>query len=199
MLYAAPHGVPHLALWDAGENLSAEVLVLGEDGRLKLQGRDGETVWDVRTRPGTWLEVRPSRLVLVDDAGVAWEAPGCMNTPPQPAFQRLPGALYAGDELASGEELGSRGGNHQLMVGPLGVVIKTNGREEASWSVRTEPPPTRLAMQGDGNLVAYEADGRAVWSTGTAGREGAWARLTDQGALLVEQAGGVLWSSLEVA
>ena len=196
VLYAAPQGTPHLALWATGENPTAEALVLGEDGGLELRDGAGAALWRVQGRPGGWLEVRPGALVLADGEGVAWEVPDRSDRRVQPAYQRSPGTLYSGGALPAGHGLTSRGGHHHLSVGPAGLTIRsTMPGEGETWSVRTDPAPTRLVMQEDGNLVAYAADGRAVWSSGTNEREGVWARLSDEGVLVVEQADGVLWSS----
>jgi hypothetical protein len=36
-------------------------------------------------------------------------------------------------------------------------------------------------MQTDGNLVVYDAQGAATWSSGTAGSAGAWLAVQDDG------------------
>jgi hypothetical protein len=51
-------------------------------------------------------------------------------------------------------------------------------------------------MQGDGNLVLYDADGTALVHTATHGHPGSHAVLRDDGILVVTSADGVvLWST----
>jgi hypothetical protein len=53
-----------------------------------------------------------------------------------------------------------------------------------------------VIMQGDGNLVAYSADGTAYWATATDGHPGAWAFLQDDGNFVVYGSGNnALWAS----
>jgi peptidoglycan/xylan/chitin deacetylase (PgdA/CDA1 family) len=53
-----------------------------------------------------------------------------------------------------------------------------------------------LVMQGDGNLVAYAAGGRALWSTGTNGHPGARVVMQRDGDLVVYSPNGApLWAS----
>jgi hypothetical protein len=45
-------------------------------------------------------------------------------------------------------------------------------------------------MQGDGNLVVYDAAGRAQWWSGTAGYSGAWLAVQSDGNLVIYDAYG---------
>lgn len=54
----------------------------------------------------------------------------------------------------------------------------------------------KLVMQGDGNLVAYNAAGKAVWSSGTSNNPGAKAAMQSDGNFVVYSAAGkALWQS----
>ena len=195
VLYAAPHGVPHLALWALGELPEAEVLALGADGRLELRDRLGEVLWSVQGPAGAWLEVRAGSMVLTDDSGPCWEAPDAsQRPPPQPAFQHAPGRLCGGEELVQGARLSSRDGALTLILSSEGLMVETAARDRRSiWQVGTDQRPARLTMQADGNLVAYASEGRALWSTGTSGHDGAWAQLDEDGGLVVRRADELLW------
>jgi hypothetical protein len=51
-------------------------------------------------------------------------------------------------------------------------------------------------MQGDGNLVLYDANGTPIWHTQTFGSAGATLRLQDDGNLVIYAADWrVLWST----
>jgi hypothetical protein len=51
-------------------------------------------------------------------------------------------------------------------------------------------------MQGDGNLVMYNAFGQPVWASGTWGFPGAYASILDDGHLVVVDTSGVpIWWS----
>lgn len=51
-------------------------------------------------------------------------------------------------------------------------------------------------MQGDGNLVTYVINGRALWASGTNGHNGAWASMQCDGNLvIVDTTGRPLWAS----
>lgn len=43
----------------------------------------------------------------------------------------------------------------------------------------------RLDMQSDGNLIASDSDGFAIWSTGTGGNPGAFFRVLDNGNMVI--------------
>jgi hypothetical protein len=54
----------------------------------------------------------------------------------------------------------------------------------------------KLAMQGDGNLVIYNRDNRAVWNTGTSGNPGAMLIMQSDGNLVIYTTGmRAIWSS----
>jgi hypothetical protein len=51
-------------------------------------------------------------------------------------------------------------------------------------------------MQGDGNLVVYDADGQPAWASGTAGRPGAsFVMQNDGNAVIYGADGAPLWAT----
>jgi hypothetical protein len=51
-------------------------------------------------------------------------------------------------------------------------------------------------MQGDGNLVVYTSGGQPIWSSGTAGNEGAYLSVQGDGNVVIySSGGGALWST----
>jgi hypothetical protein len=54
----------------------------------------------------------------------------------------------------------------------------------------------RVNMQGDGNLVVYDAAGNPLWDSGTWGNPGAHLALNNEGNLIIYATNGaVLWTS----
>jgi hypothetical protein len=49
-------------------------------------------------------------------------------------------------------------------------------------------------MQGDGNLVEYDTSGEPRWSSGTAGHDGAYLYLRNDGATWIIQNGNPIWT-----
>ncbi|HEY2370323.1 MAG TPA: lectin, partial [Polyangiaceae bacterium] len=65
----------------------------------------------------------------------------------------------------------------------------------ALWSTGTSGAGHTLAMQGDGNLVLYDAASKPVWASNTSGHVGATLAVQNDGNLVVYQAGTPLWAS----
>jgi hypothetical protein len=68
---------------------------------------------------------------------------------------------------------------------------------QPGWGLYSPPPEEfHLIMQGDGNLVVYDADGRPLWNAGTEGHPGAWAVMqTDGNFVVYNTAGQPLWNA----
>ncbi|GIG29760.1 hypothetical protein [Cellulomonas marina] len=186
-----------------GENLSVEGeladshLEMQTDGNVVLYVNDGSgdvALWQSGTagHPGAYLVMQTdgNAVVYAGDNGPAlWQSGTYGNPNAYLVLQGdanaviygnggakwqsgtyistdLPNVLFTGEVLASGEEL----------VSPSGTVT--------------------LAMQRDGNLVAY-ANGRAFWSAGIKTRPGAYAVLQSDNNFVVYTADGTraLWQS----
>ncbi len=98
-----------------------------------------------------------------------------MSLAPSPVAMAAAGGstLSAGQELQTGQELVSVGGQYTLDMQTDGnLVIYGNGC--VVWASGTAGTGSNndLSMQGDGNLVIYTSAGKAVWSSGTAGTGG---------------------------
>jgi len=63
------------------------------------------------------------------------------------------------------------------------------------WATATNyGTPGEVAMQWDGNLVVYDSDNDPLWSSGTAGNDGAYLVVGDDGHLIICDANGVpIW------
>jgi len=78
---------------------------------------------------------------------------------------------------------------------------------DSIWSLRgnldqgpisTTPNPgvARLEMQGDGNLVRYDASANVKWASGTQGNPSAFLRMQDDGNLVIyTTAGKAIWAT----
>ncbi|HEY6887201.1 MAG TPA: hypothetical protein VI300_05450 [Solirubrobacter sp.] len=77
-----------------------------------------------------------------------------------------------------------------------GSILPSQDRLNAGEYLRSSDGHYRLVMQGDGNLVEYDAAGVALWSSATADNPGAWAGIQGDGNLVVyTSANRALWSS----
>ncbi len=105
----------------------------------------------------------------------------------------------AADELAAGEYLESTNGDYRcyLQASDGNFVLRETATGDAQWSSGTAGDgATRLAMQGDGNLVLYTDSGDAVWATNTAGSDATELRLRDDGTLaLVTDDDTAVWTA----
>ncbi|MGW0792716.1 hypothetical protein ACWD04_31990 [Streptomyces sp. NPDC002911] len=87
-------------------------------------------------------------------------------------------------------------GGAQLSMESDGNFVVRDSTGVVRWAANTATLGDRAVFQGDGNLVVVAADGRSVWSSGTAGNPGARLVLQETGRLLIRSAGGaVLWSA----
>ncbi len=104
--------------------------------------------------------------------------------------------LLAGQQLIPGQELVSLRDWFRLALGSDGsvAVYRTLTRYSSLLAPASGTGAT-LVMQGDGNFVAYGANG-AYWATGTDGHPGAYVVMQDDGNLVVYGPNNVaLWAS----
>jgi RHS repeat-associated protein len=117
------------------------------------------------------------------------------------ATAQLTWALRTPVVLASGESLGenqtrvSLDGQYRLQYqGDGNLVVVRLADETCAWSSQTNGTsvgPT--IMQGDGNLVVYNADWTAVWHAGTWGHDGARLEIANDEMAIVAPGGTRLW------
>ncbi|GAB2622627.1 hypothetical protein Aab01nite_26600 [Paractinoplanes abujensis] len=106
--------------------------------------------------------------------------------------------LTGGERLNPGQSLISPNGQFRLTMQGDGALKEVRAGVEPVWqavNLRMAAGST-LEMQGDGNLVVYGPGHVALWSTGTAGRNGSVLRLQDDGNLVVYAPGNVaVWAT----
>lgn len=96
--------------------------------------------------------------------------------------------------LAVGESVSSPSGSFRLIMQGDGNLVVYNAAGRAIWATMTFVPGSYLAAQRDGNLVLYDPYGSPVWATMTV-RWGAYTKMQDDGNLVVYSSGGPLWDS----
>lgn len=106
--------------------------------------------------------------------------------------------LTSGSVLQTGERLVSPAGWLELVVQADGnVVLYRIQTGRPLWASNTfGQPVSRLVMQGDGNLVAQNAQGSPLWASGTHGHPGADLVLQNDGNLVIyDAARTALWAT----
>ena len=192
------------ASWSAPNTLGQGTVVLQmqEDGNLV--GYNGAMVplWATGTgHANAWLAVQDDCNLVIyagpfpNYGAVLWAS----NTPcraPQPA----PGRMLPGDRLSRTVSVSSITGNVTLTVQPEQNVVLYN-KGVALWSAANtlNRGTSVLVMQGDGNLVAYNGSGAALWASGT-GHPGAWLAIQDDCNLVIyrgphPETNGALWAT----
>jgi hypothetical protein len=106
--------------------------------------------------------------------------------------------LQANQQLDAGEELVSNNGWFRFLMGNDGSFgIGRVQTRQSLWSRGAgDRPGSSIAMQADGNFVAYAPDGTPYWATNTDGNPGASVVLQDDGNLVVyDTANRPIWAS----
>lgn len=119
-----------------------------------------------------------------------------LATYPKPAAQQYgtrvvdaTSVLHAGQSVSTDHirVAMTQGGNLEIGDPSDGTVL---------WSAHTSGSGNYAVFQADGNLVVYSADGLALWTSGSAGHDGARMVLQDDGNVVIcSTAGNAVWSS----
>lgn len=113
------------------------------------------------------------------------------TTPGTPANTR--DTLTAGQSLAPNDLLISRDRNHALRFHRSGIVMRSDFITKWSQNINNAHS---LTMQADGNLVVRNAQGAAVWATGTDGNPNARLVMQADGNLVIRNTQGVaVWAT----
>lgn len=108
--------------------------------------------------------------------------------------------LDPGEALAPGQSLLSSNRKYELSYqddGNLVVYSKGVGGRHPLWASNTSGRASvTCAMQGDGNLVIYDAGAVPLWATGTWNKAGSRLFMQDDGnAVIYESGGAPVWAS----
>jgi hypothetical protein len=119
-----------------------------------------------------------------------------MPTDPGP-FDVVPecGVLHPNEVLDPAHPLTSCDGHISLSQDANGdLTVYRDGARLYSSGTAGQPIKTTI-MQGDGNLVEYDQNGRPRWASGTAGHPGAYLYLRNDGTTWVVDAGKPIWQA----
>jgi hypothetical protein len=148
----------------AGTGYSSPYALITDDGKVKVQNGDGGEIWPVNDVAAKLLKTR----------------------------------LNADDVLKANGMIRSENGEYFAKMqtdGNFVVIKKSSG--EAVWAnnASSSGRGMYITMQKDGNLVQYDTTFKsAQWSTSTAGNDGAYAMVTNDGKLLIKsKADAQLW------
>lgn len=109
---------------------------------------------------------------------------------------RTCGRLNPGQRLTALDPVDSCDGRFRFTMMIEGHLVLTKNFFTIIWSNRVGGSGHRLEMQTDGNMVVYNASGSAVWSSRTAGRNGAALFVQDDGnVVLYSHTGTPIWST----
>jgi hypothetical protein len=175
-------------------------LILGNTGQLVIYSGDETLLWS-----SLWGRTSTPKPVPVSTPS---PAPAPLPTPaptpapapaPTPAPQPCKGdTLHANDALQVGECLLSANASYKATYYKTGYLVVEDSSGTIAWYTRGSNvgSPGRTIMQGDGNLVIYNSDGKPTFSSTTDGYGGARLVLENSGQLTIYAAGGaVLWTS----
>ena len=182
-------------------------LVLQSDGNLvAYDAHDGaffasNTVGD----GGEFVVVQDDgNVVMYNSTGTALWSTGTA-LPPTPSPPSSTNALGVNQGLSAGQALTSVDSRYTFTLQTdANIVLYGPGNFNAkpqppvAWASNTNGHlsyPWFLAMQGDGNLVAYDSNGKAYWASNTNGHPGATLSVLATGHVVVaDPSGSVLWS-----
>jgi len=201
------YGLDEVVRWSSGRGVPGGTLTTDAAGDVRLVAPDGTVVWSTGTGgSGGTLRLQDNGDVVVQDAAgtVVWSS----GTAAAPSTLTGPARLTGDDVLSSPD------GRHLLLVvpgegvqlqGPDGVVRwapdpATTPAPDPATTQAPDPqerePSVALELRADGNLVAVDEGGDAVWRSRTAGRGPVTLALQDDGVLvLLDEAGAPVWSS----
>ncbi|WP_212907941.1 hypothetical protein [Streptomyces sp. TS71-3] len=76
-----------------------------------------------------------------------------------------------------------------------GNLVIQDENGRTRWSTHTSGTGNRAVFQSDGNLVVYSSANAPLWSSGTGGHNGAVLMFTDDGDVVIQWGGQTLWAS----
>lgn len=186
----APGEKPVWATGTSG-NPGASLEMQGGDGNLVVYSAAGRALWAAGTggNPGAFLDMQDdgNLVVYTSDRRALWSRGGGRTG-------NSISVAAAGSTLRDGNFLITADKRFKLqMQGDNNLVLLQDGTPV--WSTGTgSRTGGRTEMQGDGNLVVYDAAGRAIWNSGTAGNPGARLIVQGDGNVVVQNGAQPLWS-----
>lgn len=173
------------AAWDFQGNNSLVVVKLAPDGACVHSVVSGAT---------------PNHNQLARDItdSAEFKAFTCPAATPEPLPSSQCGTLKANEGLMPDQALKSCSGSHSLVMQSDGNLVVYNNRTgKATWSSRTVGAEAQAAiMRPNGQLGVFETELLAKFSTPTAGNDGAFLAMQDDGNLVIYTSnGGAVWAT----
>lgn len=192
----------------AGQALTGNRGITSPDGAYRLiQQADGnlveyqgpKAVWASRTNGAdrwTTMQADGNLVVYTGPSGGAkalWASGTSGADGARLSLQNDGNAvIYSAGQVALWSTKGGRTGASQNSLNSAGSADALH----AGQSLISANGSYRAAMQSDGNFVVYDASGKAIWSSGTAGISGAYLVTQNDGnVVLYSSAGTAKWSS----
>lgn len=175
-------------LWSTPTRSPGATLAVGTDGMLAVRSTSGETVWSAGS-----ASAGAAPVLQVTDLGVVQLVRGSTVL-----WQQVPALrdrLVPGGSLVPGQEIRDTTGRRQFLLrvdGQLRIVL------DGTTVFQVAPGRnSSLRVQADGNVVLYDAVGRAKWSTRTGrfGGSGMQLRMRTTGDLVLTQGSTQRWHS----
>jgi hypothetical protein len=137
-------------------------------------------------------DINPFNL-LVQTSPTACAAPP--SPPPPPPAPTNCGRLAANQGLRPYQNVTSCNGRYNLVHQGDGNVVLYRGGSALWHTHTHGRNTSNFVMQGDGNLVLYASDNRPLWHTHTHGTHGATLSVQDDGNVVIYRNGRALWST----
>jgi len=176
------------ALWSSNVASAGATLTVGTDGTLAIRSTTGATVW-AAGKPSAG----DAPVLQVTDLGVVQLVRGTTVL-----WQQVPGTrdrLVPGASLVPGQEIRDTTGHRRFIVradGQLRIILGSKTVFAVAGGRGSS-----LRVQTDGNVVLYDAVGKAKWSTATwrYGGKNMQLRMQTNGDLVLVQGTTTRWHS----
>lgn len=162
-----------IKIWSTPQAGKNAELVMQQDGNLVLYNASGTAIWDSGTsgndNAGLHLQTDGNLVVYREDWQYIWQS----NTSTNISHQLYPTSeLYSGGVIFRGQAVESFDRKHALhFQGDGNLVLYDTSTHQPLWNTGTfNTSAMSVAMQLDGNLVVYDAAGKALWDSKTSGR-----------------------------
>lgn len=186
-------------LWSSPTSGSAaSVAIMQGDGNFVLYDPNAKPVWHTQTFGSVGAKMRlqddGNLVIYAADGALLWDSHSAQGTPFSSPTEC--GVLLPNQGLKKNRSLFSCDGRFRLAMQSNGALVLSNAAGVLWSSPTARSAASNAIMQGDGNLVLYDANGTPIWHTQTFGSAGATLRLQDDGNLVIYAADWrVLWST----
>jgi hypothetical protein len=178
------------ALWASGTNgKGGNRCIMQGDGNLVIYNPANKALWSSNTfhDPGsTFVMQDDGNGVIYNTAKKAIWASNTVQKPVPSGPTATGDTMRPGQVLNPGQSIRSNSGKFTFILQTDGNLVLyknlSTGGQKSLWASNTNGKPTQVCiMQGDGNLVLYDVDGKALWSSNTFHDAGARLVMQDDG------------------